>query len=170
MRAEKTGHDLRHRALGRGDHGHCLSGHQREARASRGRPGRRSIAVMRRMRYFPSPAASGLRAKSTREIGILSPFFIGDFFLKIFESLHRQLKDYRPHPLQRADPGPPQGGHRPDRRGGEALRADLRQHPRAHGGRSPRLRHAYSRRHGGSPPPLRTAPLTTTTRSARSRP
>jgi LacI family transcriptional regulator len=52
------------------------------------------IAVMRRERYFPSPAASGLRKKSTREIGILSPFFIGDFFLKIFESLHRHLKDY----------------------------------------------------------------------------
>ena len=52
------------------------------------------IAVMRRERYFPSPAASGLRKKSTREIGILSPFFIGDFFLKIFESLHRQLKDF----------------------------------------------------------------------------
>jgi LacI family transcriptional regulator len=52
------------------------------------------IAVMRRERYFPSPAASGLRKKSTREIGILSPFFIGDFFLKIFESLHRHLKDF----------------------------------------------------------------------------
>lgn len=51
-------------------------------------------AVMRKTRYFPSPAASGLRAKATREIGILSPFFIGDFFLKIFESLHRRLKDY----------------------------------------------------------------------------
>jgi LacI family transcriptional regulator len=54
----------------------------------------RVIAVMRRERYFPSPAASGLRKKSTREIGILSPFFIGDFFLKLFESLHRHLKDY----------------------------------------------------------------------------
>jgi DNA-binding LacI/PurR family transcriptional regulator len=52
------------------------------------------IAVMKKERYFPSPAASGLRKKSTREIGILSPFFIGDFFLKIFESLHRQLKDF----------------------------------------------------------------------------
>ncbi len=54
----------------------------------------RVIGVMRKERYFPSPAASGLRMKSTREVGILSPFFIGDFFLKIFESLHRQLKDY----------------------------------------------------------------------------
>lgn len=54
----------------------------------------RVIAVMRQERYYPSPAASGLRKKSTREIGILSPFFIGDFFLKIFESLHRQLKDF----------------------------------------------------------------------------
>ncbi len=54
----------------------------------------RVIGVMKRERYFPSPAASGLRKKSTREIGILSPFFIGDFFLKIFESLHRQLKDF----------------------------------------------------------------------------
>jgi LacI family transcriptional regulator, galactose operon repressor len=54
----------------------------------------RVSAVVRRMHYFPSPAASGLRAKATREIGILSPFFIGDFFLKIFESLHRRLKDY----------------------------------------------------------------------------
>ncbi len=42
------------------------------------------IAVMKKERYFPSPAASGLRKKATREIGILSPFFIGDFFLKIF--------------------------------------------------------------------------------------
>jgi len=50
--------------------------------------------VVRRTRYFPSPAAAGLRSKATREIGILSPFFIGDFFLKIFESLHRRLKDY----------------------------------------------------------------------------
>ena len=54
----------------------------------------RVISVMQKERYFPSPAASGLRKKSTREIGILSPFFIGDFFLKIFESLHRQLKDF----------------------------------------------------------------------------
>ncbi len=54
----------------------------------------RVIAVMRRERYYPSAAASALRKKSTREIGILSPFFIGDFFLKIFESLHRQLKDF----------------------------------------------------------------------------
>jgi len=54
----------------------------------------RVIGVMKKERYFPSPAASGLRMKATREIGILSPFFIGDFFLKIFESLHRQLKDY----------------------------------------------------------------------------
>ncbi len=52
------------------------------------------MAVMQKERYYPSPAASGLRKKSTQEIGILSPFFIGDFFLKIFESLHRQLKDY----------------------------------------------------------------------------
>ena len=52
------------------------------------------IAVMKRERYFPSPAASALRRKRTREIGILSPFFIGDFFLKIFESLHRALKDF----------------------------------------------------------------------------
>jgi DNA-binding LacI/PurR family transcriptional regulator len=54
----------------------------------------RVSAVMREQRYFPSAAASGLRTKRTREIGILSPFFIGDFFLKIFESLHRQLKDF----------------------------------------------------------------------------
>jgi DNA-binding LacI/PurR family transcriptional regulator len=54
----------------------------------------RVIAVMKKEGYFPSPAASALRKKSTREIGILSPFFIGDFFLKIFESLHRQLKDF----------------------------------------------------------------------------
>ncbi len=52
------------------------------------------IAVMREARYFPSPAASALRGKSAREIGMLSPFFIGDFFLKLFESLHRQLKDF----------------------------------------------------------------------------
>jgi DNA-binding LacI/PurR family transcriptional regulator len=51
-------------------------------------------AVMRKEHYFPSPAASGLRKKSTREIGLLSPFFIGDFVLKIFESLHKQLKDF----------------------------------------------------------------------------
>jgi DNA-binding LacI/PurR family transcriptional regulator len=49
---------------------------------------------MRKANYYPSPAASGLRKKATREIGILSPFFIGDFFLKLFESLHRQLKDF----------------------------------------------------------------------------
>ena len=54
----------------------------------------RVVEIMRKVRYFPSPSASGLRRKTTREIGILSPFFIGDFFLKIFESLHRQLKDY----------------------------------------------------------------------------
>jgi len=54
----------------------------------------RVTAVMQKTRYFPSPAASGLRSKATREIGILSPFFIGDFFLSLFESLHRRLKDY----------------------------------------------------------------------------
>ncbi len=51
-------------------------------------------AVMKKERYFPSAAASGLRKKATREIGLLSPFFIGDFVLKIFESLHKQLKDF----------------------------------------------------------------------------
>ncbi len=70
------------------------------SRVLNGKPGisaetrERVTAVMRRTRYFPSPAASSLRSKATREIGILSPFFIGDFFLKIFESLHRRLKDY----------------------------------------------------------------------------
>ena len=70
------------------------------SRVINGRPGisaatrARVVEIMKKTRYFPSPAASGLRRKSTREIGILSPFFIGDFFLKIFESLHRQLKDY----------------------------------------------------------------------------
>ena len=70
------------------------------SRVINGRPGisrptrEKVIAVMREARYFPSPAASALRRKATREIGILSPFFIGDFFLKLFESLHRQLKDY----------------------------------------------------------------------------
>jgi DNA-binding LacI/PurR family transcriptional regulator len=54
----------------------------------------RVTALMRKVNYFPSPAASALRKKSTREIGMLSPFFIGDFFLKLFESLHRQLKDF----------------------------------------------------------------------------
>jgi DNA-binding LacI/PurR family transcriptional regulator len=70
------------------------------SRVINGRPGisrptrEKVISVMRDARYFPSPAASALRKKTTREIGILSPFFIGDFFLKIFESLHRQLKDF----------------------------------------------------------------------------
>jgi DNA-binding LacI/PurR family transcriptional regulator len=70
------------------------------SRVINGKPGisaatrARVVEVMKKTRYFPSPAASGLRRKSTREIGILSPFFIGDFFLKIFESLHRQLKDF----------------------------------------------------------------------------
>lgn len=70
------------------------------SRVINGKPGisrptrEKVISVMREARYFPSPAASALRMKKTREIGILSPFFIGDFFLKIFESLHRQLKDY----------------------------------------------------------------------------
>ena len=70
------------------------------SRVINGRPGvsratrEKVIAIMREARYFPSPAASALRRKKTREIGILSPFFIGDFFLKIFESLHRQLKDF----------------------------------------------------------------------------
>jgi DNA-binding LacI/PurR family transcriptional regulator len=76
------------------------------SRAMNGKPGispetrERVMAIVREERYYPSPAASSLRAKAalrtraTREIGILSPFFIGDFFLKIFESLHRQLKDF----------------------------------------------------------------------------
>jgi DNA-binding LacI/PurR family transcriptional regulator len=67
-----------------------LNGKHGVSRATRDRV----VEIMRKVRYFPSPSASGLRRKATREIGILSPFFIGDFFLKIFESLHRQLKDY----------------------------------------------------------------------------
>ncbi len=67
-----------------------LNGRHGISRATR----ERVIRVMKKERYFPSAAASALRAKTTREIGILSPFFIGDFFLKIFESLHRQLKDF----------------------------------------------------------------------------
>jgi DNA-binding LacI/PurR family transcriptional regulator len=54
----------------------------------------RVMAIIKEERYFPSAAASALRRKSSKEIGILSPFFIGDFFLKIFESLHRRMKGY----------------------------------------------------------------------------
>jgi LacI family transcriptional regulator len=52
------------------------------------------MEIMKEEHYYPSHAASALRKKSSREIGILSPFFIGDFFLKIFESLHRHMKDF----------------------------------------------------------------------------
>jgi LacI family transcriptional regulator len=70
------------------------------SRVMNGKPGisvatrTRVMEIMREEGYFPSPAAPALRAAATREIGILSPFFIGDFFLKVFDSLHRQLKDY----------------------------------------------------------------------------
>ncbi len=67
-----------------------IKGKQRISRVTQ----EKVASVMKREHYFPSPATSGLRKKPTREIGFFSPFFIGDFFLKIFESLHRQLKDF----------------------------------------------------------------------------
>jgi DNA-binding LacI/PurR family transcriptional regulator len=52
------------------------------------------LKIINEMEYFPSSVASALSGKKIKEIGIVSPFFLGDFFLKILESLHSNLKDY----------------------------------------------------------------------------
>jgi LacI family transcriptional regulator len=52
------------------------------------------IQAINELNYYPSSVASALSGKKIKEVGILSPFFLGDFFLKILESLHGSLKDY----------------------------------------------------------------------------
>lgn len=52
------------------------------------------LRIIEEMDFYPSTIASALSRKKSREVGILSSFFLGDFFLKILESLHAELKQY----------------------------------------------------------------------------
>jgi DNA-binding LacI/PurR family transcriptional regulator len=54
----------------------------------------RVIDAVKELGFFPSSVAGALSGKKIREVGIVSPFFLGDFFLKILESLHSNLKDH----------------------------------------------------------------------------
>jgi DNA-binding LacI/PurR family transcriptional regulator len=54
----------------------------------------RVIKIIKELGYYPSSVAGALSGKKIREVGIVSSFFLGDFFLKILESLHGNLKDY----------------------------------------------------------------------------
>ncbi len=52
------------------------------------------MRIVEEMDFYPSTIASALSGKRAQEVGIISTFFLGDFFLKILESLHAELKRY----------------------------------------------------------------------------
>ena len=52
------------------------------------------MAAIETLNYYPSPIASGLSRQRSKEIGILVPFFFGEFFLKILDGLARELSDH----------------------------------------------------------------------------
>lgn len=93
LSSEEESYHLRHRAAGRGDHGHGFPRPQREdghfqRHAGEGHGGHAEDALL--------PLTRGVRAALESYAGDRDPvpFFIGDFFLSLFESLHRRLKDY----------------------------------------------------------------------------
>lgn len=46
------------------------------------------------LNYYPSPMASGLSSSRSQQVGILVPFFFGEFFLKILQNIVKELENY----------------------------------------------------------------------------
>ncbi|OHD55303.1 MAG: hypothetical protein A2014_03190 [Spirochaetes bacterium GWF1_49_6] len=46
------------------------------------------------LNYYPSPIASGLSKRKSQEIGVLVPFFFGEFFLKLLDGIAKELHDF----------------------------------------------------------------------------
>lgn len=46
------------------------------------------------LNYYPSPIASGLSGAKSQEIGILVPFFFGEFFLQILEGITHEMSEH----------------------------------------------------------------------------
>ncbi len=67
-----------------------INGKDNVAEATR----KKVMEAIESLNYYPSPIASGLSRQKSKEIGILVPFFFGEFFLKILEGSAQDLHDY----------------------------------------------------------------------------
>lgn len=67
-----------------------INGKDNVAEATR----RKVMEAIESLNYYPSPIASGLSRQRSREIGVLVPFFFGEFFLKILEGSAQDLADH----------------------------------------------------------------------------
>lgn len=54
----------------------------------------RVMQAIEELNYYPSPFASGLPKRRSQEIGLLVPFFFGEFFLKLLGGITKRLIDY----------------------------------------------------------------------------
>lgn len=52
------------------------------------------MQAIEELNYYPSPIASGLSRAKSQEIGILVPYFFGEFFLKLLEGITRELEEH----------------------------------------------------------------------------
>lgn len=57
---------------------------------------RKVMKAIEKLNYYPSPIASGLSKAKSQEIGILVPFFFGEFFLNLLEGIMHTMDDYDP--------------------------------------------------------------------------
>jgi DNA-binding LacI/PurR family transcriptional regulator len=52
------------------------------------------IKAIEELNYYPSPIASGLSKNKSQEIGLLVPFFFGEFFLNLLSGVTGKLKEH----------------------------------------------------------------------------
>lgn len=52
------------------------------------------VKAIEKLNYYPSPIASGLSRNKSQEIGVLVPFFFGEFFLNLLEGITREMSEY----------------------------------------------------------------------------
>ncbi len=67
-----------------------INGKDNVAEATR----KKVMTAIESLNYYPSPIASGLSRSRSKEIGILVPFFFGEFFLKILDGTAQDLDDH----------------------------------------------------------------------------
>jgi DNA-binding LacI/PurR family transcriptional regulator len=54
----------------------------------------RVMKAIEELNYYPSPIASGLSSSRSQQIGVLVPFFFGEFFLKVLQNIVKELENY----------------------------------------------------------------------------
>lgn len=57
---------------------------------------RKVMKAIEKLNYYPSPIASGLSKSKSQEIGILVPFFFGEFFINLLSGVMHSLTEYDP--------------------------------------------------------------------------